>query len=234
MHRKLCVRAGLRGGRRGTFQPSKQHLHLWRTLFTRLKDAQECSAVPEEFLQPLFLHCSLSHGSQCVCVVCVCVCVSPSCAVFSVLCLSTKCVCRLPVVVRKHYARGVHRPALNMLPSLLSSPDRKTSTTALLFLRSFLSAAFLALFLSRGSQCVCVCVCFDKCPVCLLLTAGSGFLISFTQCVCVCVCVCTRLDGCIQYRQPLLAWHCVGGGACDHQRYCCSWTAHAVYGVRGV
>ena len=46
-----------------------------------------------------------------------------------------------------------------MLPSLSSSPDRKTSRTALLFLRSFLSTAFLALFLSRGSQRVCVCVC---------------------------------------------------------------------------
>ena len=34
--------------------------------------------------------------------------------------------------------------------------DRKTSRTALLFLRSFLSTAFLALFLSRGSQRVCV------------------------------------------------------------------------------
>ena len=50
------------------------------------------------------------------------------------------------------------RPALNMLPSLSSSPDRKTSRTALLFLRSSLSTAFLALFLSRGSQRVCVCV----------------------------------------------------------------------------
>ena len=39
------------------------------------------------------------------------------------------------------------------------STDRKTSRTALLFLRSFLSTAFLALFLSRGSQRVCVCVC---------------------------------------------------------------------------
>ena len=36
--------------------------------------------------------------------------------------------------------------------------DRKTSRTALLFLRSFLSTAFLAPFLSRGSQRVCACV----------------------------------------------------------------------------
>ena len=50
-------------------------------------------------------------------------------------------------------------PALNMLPSLSSSPDRKTSRTALLFLRSFLSTAFLALFLSRGSLSLSVCVC---------------------------------------------------------------------------
>ena len=52
-----------------------------------------------------------------------------------------------------------------MLPSLSSPPDRKTSRTALLSLRSFLSTAFLAFFLSRGSQrararvCVCVLVC---------------------------------------------------------------------------
>ena len=44
---------------------------------------------------------------------------------------------------------------LNILPSLSSSPDRKTSRTALLFLRSFISTAFLALFLF--SMCVCVC-----------------------------------------------------------------------------
>ena len=43
-------------------------------------------------------------------------------------------------------------------PRPASSPDRKTSRTALLFLRSFLSTAFLASFLSRGSQRVCVCV----------------------------------------------------------------------------
>ena len=53
-------------------------------------------------------------------------------------------------------------PALNMLPFLSSSPDRKTSKTALLFLRSFLSTAFLALFfvlVLRFSTCVCVRVC---------------------------------------------------------------------------
>ena len=49
-------------------------------------------------------------------------------------------------------------PALNILPSVSSLPDRKTSRTALLFLRSFISTAFLALFLSRGSQHGCVCV----------------------------------------------------------------------------
>ena len=42
--------------------------------------------------------------------------------------------------------------ARNMSPRRASLPDRKTSRTALLFLRSFLSTAFLALFLSRGSQ----------------------------------------------------------------------------------
>ena len=49
--------------------------------------------------------------------------------------------------------------------------DRKMSRTALLFLRSFLSTAFLASFLSRGSQRVCVCVCVlgGCCGVAVLL-----------------------------------------------------------------
>ena len=41
------------------------------------------------------------------------------------------------------------------IPSL---PDQKTSKTALQLLRIFLRPLFLALFLSRVSQCVCVCV----------------------------------------------------------------------------
>ena len=75
--------------------------------------------------------------------------------------------------------------------------DRKTSRTALLFLRSFLSTAFLASFLSRGSQRVCVCVC-----VCVAHTTATYTSVhayqhrhdighsSKTKCVCVCVCVC--------------------------------------------
>ena len=50
-------------------------------------------------------------------------------------------------------------PALNMSPRPASSPNRKKSRTAVLFLRSFLSTAFLASFLSLSSQRVCVCMC---------------------------------------------------------------------------
>ena len=55
------------------------------------------------------------------------------------------------------YLHGRHDTCT--IPSL---PDRKTSRTALQFLRSFLQPLFFALFLSCGSQHVCVCVCYTE------------------------------------------------------------------------
>ena len=114
-------------------------------------------------------------GSVCVCV-CVCVCLGRE---------QVYLLC----------------PALNMLPLHSSSLDGKTSRTALLFLRSFLSTAFLALFLSRGSQNVCVCVCvtpihfnqsnsihYDTSPLYNIVRTVAMF-----GCVCVCVCVCVTI-----------------------------------------
>ena len=52
-------------------------LHVRCALFGRPKDVKDCSAAPEEFLQPLFLFCScfaVPNVRVCVCV-CVCVCV---------------------------------------------------------------------------------------------------------------------------------------------------------------
>ena len=77
-----------------------------------------------------------------------------------------------------------------MLPLPSSSSNRKTSRTALLFLRSFLSTAFLASFLSRGSQRVCV---------------GSGRIRI------VCVCVCVRACVCVS-RACVRVCVCEGGG----------------------
>ena len=42
----------------------KEPLHLRCVLFTRPKDVLDFSAVPEEFLQPLFFALFLSRGSQ--------------------------------------------------------------------------------------------------------------------------------------------------------------------------
>ena len=49
-------------------------LHI-AAFISRPKDVQDCSAVPEEVVQPLFFALFLSRGSHRVCV-CVCVCVS--------------------------------------------------------------------------------------------------------------------------------------------------------------
>ena len=65
-------------------------------------------------------------------------------------------------------ARHLHCP-VHTLQS--SSKDRKTSGTAMLFWRSFLSTTFLALFLFHGSQHVCVCVCV--CGELLTITRSS-------------------------------------------------------------
>ena len=53
--------------------------------------------------------------------------------------------------------------------------DRKTSRTALLFLRSFLSTAFLASFLSRGSQRVCVWIFVSATLACAPFALGTGW-----------------------------------------------------------
>ena len=113
-----------------------------------------------------FLALFSSHGSQRVCVcVCVCVCGRGGCTqhtmIFFFLGCSTYSTRAPPWTAFEVWGRDTFlcfAPALNMSPSPASSPDRKTSRIALLFLRSFLSTAFLALFLSRGSQRVCVCV----------------------------------------------------------------------------
>ena len=143
-------------------------------------------------------HCAIRRAVvRCWCVrivcvyVCVCVCVC--------LCLFFVCVwrggCTLHTIIlgcgngsarAPHWAvflvwgRGqvsCFATALNMLPPSASSPDRKTSRTAPLFLRSFLSTAFLASFLSSGSQRVSAGLC---------------------TCMCMCVCACLYVPACIQ------------------------------------
>ena len=89
--------------------------------------------------------------------------------------------------------------------------DRKTSRTALLSLRGFLFTAFLALFLSRGSQRVCMCVC-----------------------VCVCVCVCIPLFWVRRTQKsrscgPMKWWQCcakwVSWLVCSKNAGCPQWQA---------
>ena len=47
------------------------HIATIATFANRPKDVLDCSAVPGEFLQPLFFALFLSRASHCVCV-CVC------------------------------------------------------------------------------------------------------------------------------------------------------------------
>ena len=92
------------------------------------------------FLQPLFLLCSCFVVlNVCVCVyVCVCVCVAQN--------------------RTQGRDEGKNCDRTQCCTLLHLSTDRKTSRTALLFLRSFLSPLFLLCSCFCGFHCVCVCV----------------------------------------------------------------------------
>ena len=138
-----------------------------------------------------------AHDIRAFTSVCVCVCVckggegssrAPPRAGFVVCCSNS----RIPMALDRVAASvGVREesvyPVLHCvctdscrtLPRFLT--DRKTSRTALLFLRSFLSTAFLALFLSRGSQRVYANGCVDSlhCTECSVHTGAVLRAVTF-------------------------------------------------------
>ena len=116
-------------------------MHVTRPL------CQDCSAVPEEFLQSLLLLCSCSAVpnvcvSLCVCM-CVCVCASEYVCVFVCMCVCV-CVCDAQSFSKSQSVRYHTSPLYS-----------NVRTAAMFGLPP--PAAF------PPSVCVCVCVCVSVC-----------------------------------------------------------------------